>query len=314
MRPVQTEQDKAAQLRKERLGKYFRRTPSRNRNLLIILGVVASTIAIMISFAAISNSAGLFGLVLLAASGYGAFKSVSAKLAYNKEYRAAEPKPSDVEMDRVLASDLANIEERARKMLGVTFDDLELVDSEYDPIASLDRGNPHLNRGDRRPLLLFGPQKPFDAAFGLDDVLRFSRYQIMAIYPTSYHFAIYLGVIDFLTGGIFQEETQEYMYNDVVAVTIKSEPGAEFGSELLRRKAGKDEGKNDNTFRFEKSMTRDFQIIVASGHSAGVVVGIVNRDDESEVPLQLHDHGIDDVIKAVRRMLREKKGGVRKSD
>jgi hypothetical protein len=55
-------------------------------------------------------------------------------------------------------------------------------------------------------------------------------------------------------------------------------------------------------------MYRTFEVIVSSGDRSSIVVGIKDEDEDAG-PFRLQESGIDSVIHAVRRMLREKKGG-----
>jgi hypothetical protein len=297
----QTRFEQAAQQRKERFTKYFAKTPDpHDRSIaLLLLGVAAG--AFVIALAGFASGSGFLGVVGLLGAGFAAYKGFLRKNEYDRAYEKAEPKPSDAEVDARLAEDLITIVRRAMERLGLTYDDLESAAQHWDPIANLSRGGTRLEGAGRRPLVVFGPTMPAAVAVGKDDVWRFSAYQVMVICPTSYHLAIYRTGLDFLTGGLRQEETQEYHYSDVVAVSTTSTPGQELNAELTA------EGDSEKV-RFARTILREFQIVVASGDRSKVVVGIADESDpEREATLQ--ESRIDEVISSVRRMLREKKGG-----
>lgn len=298
---TQTRLERSAQQRRDRFEKYFARTPDPAdlKTAMIIIGV--AVVALLIALVCFATKSGFFGVVFLLGAGYAGVKGFSRKSAYDKAYARAEPKPSDAEVDACLAADLVMIVARAMERLGLTYDDLETVAQQWDPVANLSRGQNRIQAGRGRPMVVFGPMFPARTAVGQDGVWRFSCYQVMVICPTSYHLAIYRTGIDFLTGGLRQEETQEYHYSDVVAVSTTSAPGTELTAESTAHSASSE-------VRFAKTTLREFQIVVASGDRSKVVVGIADETDpEREATLQ--ESRIDDVIAAVRRMLRERKGG-----
>jgi hypothetical protein len=299
---AQTDHERAAEQRKKRLEKYFRKTPDPGENslaLTLLCGSALSAFIALIIFA--SGGSGLW-VIFLAAAAYSGYKGYEKKSDYDRRYKASEPKPSDEEMDRQLAADLTDIERRAMRQLGLTNDELELVSEQWDPIANLERGNPLIDSTSRRPSLVFGPLVSSHAAVGTDGVWRFSAYEVMVICPTGYHLAMYRCGIDFLTGGLRQEETQEYHYSDVVAVSTITSPGTELSAEPT-------DLKYDHEIKFAKTVLREFQIVVSSGDRSKIVVGIMDEDQpDRQAPLQ--ESGIGQVISSVRRMLREKKGGV----
>jgi len=68
-------------------------------------------------------------------------------------------------------------------------------------------------------MLVFGPAFPTVSVVGKDGFSRFAAYEVMVIGPTGYHLGLHRTTIDFLTGGLQREETQEYHYADVAAVS-----------------------------------------------------------------------------------------------
>lgn len=214
-------------------------------------------------------------------------------------------------MDDLLAGDLAKVREHAIRRLGLTLDELELFPQQWDPVANLAHGNPSIDQQQKRPWLVFGPEVrgfsfgPKVRAFstvGRDGFCRFVAYDVMVICPTGYHLALYQCTIDFLTGGLRNEQTREFHYADVVSVSTTTRSDQELPFQPL-------DLRGDTSVNFEKALFRDFEIVVSSGDRSKIVVGI---QDEAQPDKQaaLQPSGIEEVISSVRRMLKEKKGGV----
>jgi hypothetical protein len=297
---TQTAHEKAAQERKERLEKYFRRVPDpgqRTTALTLLSVAAAAGVLGLILFAAES---GFLGFLLLAGGIWAGVKGYGRKAEYDRRLAASTPRPDDAEMDRILAADLTDIVRRSLDRLGLTGDELEFVDRSWDPIANLLRGGP-ARSGGKQPMVVFGPLDSARVTVGADDVWRFSAYEVMVICPTGYHLAIYRCALDFLTGGLRGDETQEYHYNDVVAVSTTARPGDAITA------AGA--GAHDDEVRFARTVRRQFQVVVSSSDRSTITVGIADEADP-ERQAKLQDSGIDQVITSVRRMLKEKKGGV----
>ncbi|TWF78033.1 hypothetical protein FHX44_113952 [Pseudonocardia hierapolitana] len=286
--------------RRKKVRKYFKITPDAREETRAIrvmwVGVVGLIGAATLLIAQQS-------LLALLAAGVGAIAALQGRIAlssYRRRYEAAEPKPSDVDMDRILNQDLARVARRAMERLDVTADELELRSYEVDQWAQIS-GRRRLADQGRGPLVVFGPAERSRGRQGVDRVWRFAVYEVMVICPTGHHLAIYECVLDFVTGRRRNEDTHEYHYPDVVAVTTKTR--APEGFQLILPGGG----TSDTAFRH--TMTREFQIIVSSGDRSSIIVEI-RDDDRPEQEFKLQESGIDRVIAAVRRMLREKKGGV----
>jgi hypothetical protein len=56
--------------------------------------------------------------------------------AYRRRYTAAEPKPTDAQMDQLLREDIRRVAERALERLRLTFDELELRSKDVDPLTA----------------------------------------------------------------------------------------------------------------------------------------------------------------------------------
>ena len=252
-------------------------------------------------FAASSGFLGIVGLIAALIAGN---KGWARMIAYDRALEKAEPKPSDVEMDKLLAVDLRTIIDRGMESLSLTTDDLVSVAQQWDPIANLSQEASHIDTQHARPMVVFGPAIPSRAMVGKDQVWRFSSYEVMVICPTGYHLAIYRTGLNFLTGALRQEETHEYHYSDVVAVSTVSSPGRELGELAVDSATDVDADQ----VRFAKTILREFQIVVASGDRSKVVAGIADESDP-ERQARLQESGIEQVIASVRRILREKKAG-----
>ncbi|OZM78079.1 hypothetical protein [Pseudonocardia sp. MH-G8] len=286
--------------RRRAVRKYFRVTPDPADETWALRTIWAG-MALLLGAAALLL-VGLPPLALLAV-GIGAVVTVRGfelRATYHRRYAAAEPKPADHDMDRTLDEDLAAAARRAMSRLEVTQDELELHSDDVDPWAQLG-GRRRLADQGRGPLVVFGPAEGSQGRRGVDRVWRFTSYDIMVICPTGHHLAIYECVLDFASGRRRDEDTHEYHYPDVVAVSTRTRPREGIS---LHLQAG-----TDGDLSLRKTMTREFEIIVSSGDRSAILVGI-RDDDRPDQQIVLQESGIDRVIAAVRRMLREKKGGV----
>lgn len=295
--------DAAADRRKKEIEKYFNKPPdvAHRKAAVVIMGLGAAIVILaLLSFI---GDVPILGVILLGIAGYEFYKGFEKKSEYDRQCELSEPKLSDEDMDRRLRADLIRIRSRATERLGLTADDIELSDETWDPLVHLDRGNPLLDQPHRHPFLVFGPLLSAPSAVGKDGIWRFAGYEVMVICPTSYQLAVYRCALDFLTGGLRHEETQEFHYVDVVAVSTTTSPLPHVNLDpvdLRTRQVG---------IHFAKAVARQFQIVVSSGDRSKIVVGILDDAHPDNEPLKLRASNIEKVIKSVRRMLREKKGG-----
>lgn len=300
-----------ADSRQQRVDKYFRRTPDPKQRMRAIFLISFSAFGALLAITLFAAGNVFLGVLLLAASGSGGYKGLQKKADYDRKYAAAEPKPHDEEMDHLLQGDLSKACEHALRRLGLTLDELELLPQQWDPVANLAHGNSFVDQQQKRPWIVFGPEVrgfsfgPKIRAFstvGRDGLCRFVAYDVMVICPTGYHLALYQCTIDFLTGGLRNEQTREYHYADVVSVSTTTRSDQEVPFQPL-------DLRGDKSIYFERALFRDFEIVVSSGDRSQIVVGIQDEErPDREVTLQ--PSGIEEVISSVRRMLKEKKGGV----
>lgn len=284
--------------RKAAVRKYFKRTPdpadeTRARLFLaaaIVFAIGAASLLI-VALPALAAIVGAVAVVLL-------LQGLEQRYYFRRRFRAAEPKPSDKQMDDLLKDDLSRAAARAMERLALSENELELRSEDVGP-PSNGSGWSRLAEQGLGPLVVFGPVLRSRGRIGGDRKWRFMNYEVMAVCPTGHHIAIYKCVLDFATGLRRDEQTHEYFYTDVVAVSTITTPG-----DVLIELLGS-AGYHDVTYA--RTMKRELQIVISSGDRSTIVVGIRN-DDHPDHKIHLQESGIDHVIEALRRKLREKKG------
>ncbi|GAA0928353.1 hypothetical protein [Pseudonocardia zijingensis] len=219
---------------------------------------------------------------------------------YRRRVEAAEPKPTDAHMDALLGDDIRDTADRALLALGITLDELALRSRDVDPLTK--GGHRRLADQGRGPIPVFGPTPFTLGRIGHDGKWRFARYRIMVICPTGHNLGIYTCDLDSTTGHRLHERTDEYHYDDVVAVRTTTTTTPDIAIRVLDATA-------QNRVALGSPLHRQFQIIVSSGDRGSIIVGIEDEHESGQtVPLQ--ESGIEAVIEAVRRILRVKKGGI----
>jgi len=304
-----TEAERTATDRKRRIEKYFIPTPDsslKNRAILNMAGAGVLLVIALILF----GSVVIVGIIFLVGTVYFGVKGASKYRDYQELYRKANPKPSGRELDAYLAKDLANIEARAMEELGLTADDLETDSQDWDPVMALSGGQMQ-SQATKRPIVVYGPQPLSGFAVGDDNIWRFRTYEVMVICPTYHHLALFRTEVSMVTGGLFHQETQEYQYAHVVSVSTVTLPPSNLSLKEAgkgkSRTAGKEKDDGD-VVRFARTVLKQFELGVSSGRSSTVTVGISdanNPEDEARLP----DSGIQQIIRSVRRVLRDKKDG-----
>jgi hypothetical protein len=296
----QTEAEKRAEERKKRLKKYFTEPPDpRDFALAWVLLAVAALTAVGAGAIDVVVGAPFLAKVVLVAALIVAAAGVDRLLLYRRQFATSHPRPSDKEMDRLLAAELVRIGEDALRKLAITSDDLELTGQDWDPVAQLEHGNPVRHPHARRPLVVFGPDDEAHAEIGSDAVWRFSAYRVMVICPTHFNLGIYQCLLDALSGVLAHEQTREYHYDDIVAISTVS-VGVQEPARLRL--------KNEE-FHFARMILRELQIVASSSDRATVPVVVPGYGDSGQTKMQWS--GIEEVIAAVRRVLRDRKGAGR---
>lgn len=308
-----TEAERSATDRKRRLEKYFVRTPDSSEKTTAVIFLAAAGLAALIGLILLASSP-FFGVVFLAVAAYLGFKGYGRYHAYQEAYNKAEPKPSGRELDEYLAQDLAEIEERSLRELGLTAEDLETDHQEWDPVKALGNGQGPKRLEKKRPILVYGPAPFSGFAVGDDKIWRFRRYEVMVICPTHHHLALFRAELDMLTGGLYHQETQEYQYTHVVSVSTVTLPPsnqalkeADEGAGGNAKKKGTAKKDDDGQVRFARTVLKQFELGVSSGRSSQVTIGISDANNPAN-EAHMHDSGIQQIISSVRRVLRDKKG------
>jgi hypothetical protein len=275
--------------REKAVPKYFIKTPEKpeapnvNSNQAMMIGG-AILVAIGVLLVLFGNQAACVGLLGLLGGGVllwqGYFKKSSAQKAYaeklkkyEEQYQKAEPKPSDAQMDEWLQKDRERIRVEALKKL----------DLESSQVV-------------REPIEVIGPANKADLALGKDNVIRFSKYDLVTVYLTDYHLAAYKCTLDMAHGTQTEESTQEYHYKDVVSVATQT-GGSDIFAVLLN-------GEHKSIASYQK-----FQLAVASGDRIEVAIAFPQLSDIIKDG-KLADTGADEAIRVIRSRLREMKGGV----
>lgn len=281
-----------AEDRREIVERYFATVPSAQERARIWLyaggGAALIVLGVVISVA----DSWLPGIVVVVLGGVALARGLPLYEAYRDACAAALPKPRDAIIDKIRDHELTKVRRRALERLDLTAEDLELDSADWDALAE-----PVLGAAPREPMVVVGPVPTSRAVVGGDGVWRFSRYAVLVICPTDYHLGLYRCVIDLRVAGLFQEETHEYHYADVVAVSTAIRDG----SHLIAQAADGDGGP-----RFAKALLHEFQLVVASGDRSSIVFGI-SDERHPDHQAQLPPTGIDNVVRAVRTMLRDKK-------
>lgn len=275
--------------REKAVPKYFIKTPEKpeppdvgTNTVLMIVGGILAFIGVI---ALLAGGEGIcIGLLGLIAGGWllwqGYFKKSSAEKAYaekmkqyEEKYKNAEPKPSDAQMDGWLQRDRERIRAEA----------LHKLDLEPSQIV-------------REPIEVIGPANKADLAVGKDNVIRFSRYDLVTVYLTDYHLAAYKCTLDMAHGTQTDESTQEYHYRDVVSVATQT-AGSDIFAVMMN-------GEHKSIASYQK-----FQLAVASGDRIEVAIAFPQMDDIIKEG-KLAPTGADEAIRVIRARLREMKGGV----
>jgi hypothetical protein len=256
--------------------------------------VVVAVALLAVGLVVLTVIAAAIALVLL-------LQGLAMHADYRRRLTAAEPKPADGQIDDLMRADLQLAAERALHRLGLTRADLELHSEDLGAAAS--DGTRRLAGHGRDPVWVFGPaEQARTARIGRDRKWRFARYSVMVICPTVHHLAIYECELDLATGGRSGEETHEYHYADVVAVRTATSPARALPIEVL--------GPTGLLHSvIDAGYHRDFQVVVSSGDRTSIIVGL-HREDDRDDSVLLRESGYEQVISAVRGILRARKGGV----
>jgi len=212
---MQTLNGEATRVRSEKVRRYFTKTPPPpSYGTAVTLGVVAAlcmlpALAVLIGGIAqrqwtscMSCVSVLSALAALALAVPALLSYRRTKSTYDKNYAAAEPKPSDAEIDEFHRRDCEFFSTVAMTKLGLKPDDVRLD-----------------NKG--KPLVIVGCGPWAQVRTGADGNLRFSSHEILVIYLTAYHLAAYKCIVELQDGSVRSETTHEYHYKDIVSVSTQ---------------------------------------------------------------------------------------------
>jgi hypothetical protein len=223
---------------------------------LVGLGVVA----LVIGF---NNQPALIfiGLIMTGAGGFGV-------------YSFSTGKPTDAEMDKILAEDLLNAQTKA--LQGTGAEDITL---EGDPVVVT---GPRFWDTGGAPILF---------KKGGDNKLRFTPVNVTVLNMTEHQLLAYQAALDLTTGNFLSTSTDEYFYRDVVSVSTKTT------SKTVTL-------PNKGTVQLDAAQT--FVLTTSGGTSLETILRdpkLIEMMGGGEIPTTDADRAIANV----RRMLRDKK-------
>ncbi len=288
----------AAEVRRDVVARYFAAVPPASDRARARTYIGGGLAAILLGLGLLIADLWLPGLAVLVGGAGVVWRGWEMDTAYQDAYQSATPKPRDTAIDKILAHELRKVEGRALDRLDLTPEELELESASWNPLDQGGLDKTGENRLERKPLIVTGPVPTSQAVIGRDGIWRFSQYAVMAICPTDYHLGIYRCVIDLGVSGLHQEETHEYHYMDVVAVSTATRSGSSLNAQPAE--AG------DNSYALTSTSIQEFQLVVSSGDRSRIVISIVDAQDPTQ-RARLAPSGIDRVTSAVRSMLRDKK-------
>jgi hypothetical protein len=283
-----------AEARKTAVNRYFRPAPPASDELkaytFLRLGAVVALLGAALFVVGLPGVAVpvLFASLVLLVQG-------AERLGrFRREFAAANPKPSDAEMDRHLKADRQRVAQHAMRRLGLHEEELELTSEQADPL--------HLRwlaeHGSGPPTVV-GPVLEAKKRIGEDEIWRFSANEIMVICPTADHLGIFECTIDYATGGMRDEEIREFYYSDITMVSLVNKPATQLALHPL-------DFTGQRRALVSKVALCEMQIAVSSGDRSTIVAGLSPKDGPRRV-IKLQESHLEDVVEAVRKLLRRKK-------
>lgn len=263
-------------IRRDRIRKYFKPFPGWTR-WWVFLGVVAVAIGASTEEQDAAAFIGI-GLVMVAIG-------VAAMVA-------AAGRPSDRQMDRWIEEDLNRVAETALTRLGL--DESQLLNPED-------------------PVIVTGPRfwdtagADIGVRLGKDGEIRFTPMGVTVINFGHDQLVAYQCALDLMTGNPLSESTDEYFYQDVVAVSTQSD-SVSFDEAMLTRQARRFlKGMIENG-KLQLKAAETFVLTTSGGTSLRVVL-----DDPQLAEMagggRIPKTRAEKAIGKVRTMLRAKKGG-----
>ena len=242
------------QTKRNKIRNYFKPFP-KWAIWMILIGVLILLVGTQVGAGAV-----VFGLLL---AGIGGFVI----------YSHGQGKATDLEMDQFLNEDLTALGKHGQNKVGL--EDQELVGKTV-RVTGFARN-------------LSGAE--FDFKKGKDNILRFTPIQVTLIFFTQNQLVAYSCVFDSKTGKPLNESTEEYFYQDVVAVSTKTTSVA-----INLGKLG----------TVQATAAEEFTLTTSGGTSISVVLrdtNLVQKMGGGDLPTTQAE----EAIQSVRRMLRDKK-------
>ena len=271
--------------REKALVRYFCKPPMcpehRDARRYAYLGAALTLAGIIFAIGASSGCGravigGTFLVAGIALAAKGAVLFLRDKSAYEKALAAAFPQPADQAVDQWLVDGLARLKHHSLDRLSLTAEECD--QAEVPPI--------------RAPVPR--PKKglvPEDVVWrvGSDGKARFGVYDTSYLWFTQRHLAIFRCDYDLIRDVTANEETYEFYYQDIVSVTTR-----EKSSSVTLRTGDK------------LTLSREFRIAVANDKYFLITFDLAELKQLTGAET-LPDSGSEKAIRAIRKMLQERK-------
>jgi hypothetical protein len=261
--------------------RYFTPTPAardRSRSATLFACAALLFVAAWVMFNAASLPL-LVGALWLTKSGVDELREYQR---YVRRYAAAEPKPSDAEMDAWLDADIAGIAVRVadRVMLNT---DLTIQGGDLAHPAQAIVGLPDV-----------AVRAPLKVRRGKDNLLRANSYEVMIVFLTDELFCSYHCQLDFHTGEVTLDQTTEWHYRDIVSVTSSSRPMPAPLVAMLRQQ--------DREFAKDRPLEQIFTLSNTIGDTLSVGTGFSGTADFTGEIAWPNDR----TLRVIRRTVRDR--------
>ncbi|RLK24168.1 hypothetical protein DER29_2065 [Micromonospora sp. M71_S20] len=238
--------------RKPNVRKYFVRTPvppvTGGPQAMMVAGGIGLAVALILMIASLSESGylclavlvGAGGIVLLV-KGFSQYNALTSK--YERDLAAAEPKPSDEQMDMWLHFDKFGVLDHALRHLDRELDDLIC-----------------------EPQLVIGPASPTEQAVGKDGIRRFSRYKFVILLLGQTRISVFSCEWDFVKCIVSNADAFDFRYKDITGLRTRQLHEAPQGGRLV---ITDDHGKE-----MEVRFAKVFEMIIAGTDRIAVTIDV----------------------------------------
>jgi hypothetical protein len=266
--------------------KYFTKTPRKPTYAVpltfAIIGVVVglSSLIRYLTLERQKDGCITFFLALLIVFGVGVFAAAVGLIRlrqkkYQRQFAAAEPKPTDQQIEEWHKQDLEGLRQFALTKLDLVPEEVRQYNKDG-------------------PLVIVGPGPSPSVRIGADGVARFTTHNVVIIYLTRYHLGAFQCIKDLRNGGLHSYSTQEYHYSNIQAVATQTDNTGE-------------KWEIDGQTRDVRGLQK-FSLSVASGEKIEVAIGFSHQDHpmgKGWSTETIADHA----VRVIRAQLREKTGG-----